>query len=35
LKEKSSGHIQGQLRITKRGPGEVRRLLFLAALRLI
>jgi transposase len=35
LKEKSSGNLKGQLHITKRGPGEVRRLLFMAALRLI
>jgi transposase len=35
LKEKSSGNKQGQMSITKRGPGEVRRLLFMAALRIL
>jgi transposase len=35
LKEKSSGNKQGQMSITKRGPGEVRRLLFMAALRFL
>jgi transposase len=35
LKEKSSGNSQGRLSITKRGPAEVRRLVFMAALRLI
>jgi transposase len=35
LKEKSSGNTQGQMSITKRGPGQVRRLLFMAALRLL
>jgi transposase len=35
LKEHSSGQHKGQLRITKRGSGTVRRYLFLAALRLI
>lgn len=35
LKERSSGKHQGQLMITKRGSGTVRRYLFLAALRLI
>lgn len=35
LKEKSSGKHQGQLRITKRGPGLVRWYLYLATLRLI
>jgi len=35
LKEKSSGNINGHRSITKRGPGQVRRLLFLAALRLM
>ena len=35
LKEKSSGNVQGRLSITKRGPGEVRHLLYLAALRLL
>jgi len=33
LKEKSSGNTKGRLSITKRGPGQVRRLLFMAALR--
>ncbi|HEX2185644.1 MAG TPA: transposase, partial [Chloroflexota bacterium] len=33
LKERSSGRWQGQLKITKRGPGAVRRWLYLAALR--
>ena len=35
LKEKSSGNTKGQMSITKRGPGQVRRLLFMAALRLM
>jgi hypothetical protein len=35
LKEKSSGNTRGQLSITKRGPGPVRHLLFMAALRLM
>lgn len=35
LKERSSGKCQGQLRITKRGPGAVRRWLYLAAMRLL
>ena len=35
LKEKSSGNIEGKLAITKRGPGQVRHLLYLAALRLL
>jgi transposase len=35
LKEKSSGNVQGRMSITKRGPGEVRRLLYMAALRLL
>ena len=35
LKERSSGEKQGKLSITKRGPGQVRQLLYLAALRLI
>jgi transposase len=35
LKENSSGKRKGQLSITKRGSSEVRRLLYLAALRLI
>jgi hypothetical protein len=35
LKEKSSGKHQGQLKITKRGPGDCRYYLYLAALRLI
>ena len=33
LKEKSSGNHKGRMHITKRGPGQVRHLLFLAALR--
>ena len=35
LKEKSSGTIQGQLKITKRGPSRVRHLLWLAVFRWI
>jgi transposase len=35
LKEKSSGNTRGHMSITKRGPGEVRHLLFMAALRLL
>lgn len=35
LKEKSSGNTRGQMSITKRGPGPVRHLLFMAALRLM
>lgn len=35
LKERSSGKHQGQLKITKRGPGQCRYYLYLAALRLI
>ncbi len=35
LKERSSGKHKGQLKITKRGPGELRRYLYLAVLRLI
>lgn len=35
LKERSSGRYQGQLKITKRGPGAVRRSLYFAAMRLI
>lgn len=35
LKERSSGKHNGQLKITKRGPGEVRRYLYFAVLRLI
>ncbi|MGH7442307.1 MAG: IS110 family transposase, partial [bacterium] len=35
LKERSSGKHQGQLKITKRGPGIVRRWLYLAALRMV
>jgi transposase len=34
LKERSSGNSQGQMSLTKRGPGQVRQLLFMAALRL-
>ncbi len=33
LKERSSGKHKGQLRITKRGPGQARRYLYFAALR--
>jgi transposase len=33
LKERSSGRYQGQLKITKRGPGRVRRWLYFTALR--
>jgi transposase len=33
LKERSSGRYQGQLKITKRGPGTVRRWLYFAAMR--
>ena len=33
LKERSSGNFQGQLKITKRGPGIARRYLYFAALR--
>jgi len=35
LKEHSSGKKKGQLRITKRGPGAVRRWLYLASMRLL
>ena len=35
LKEKSSGNVKGRLSITKRGPGSVRHLLYLAALRML
>ena len=35
LKEKSSGTIQGQLKITKRGPSRVRQYLWLAVFRWI
>jgi transposase len=35
LKERSSGRHQGQLKITKRGPGAVRRWLYLACMRLV
>jgi hypothetical protein len=35
LKEKSSGTVQGQIKITKRGPSRVRQLLWLAAFRWI
>jgi transposase len=35
LKERSSGNVQGRMSITKLGPGEVRRLLYMAALRLL
>jgi transposase len=35
LKERSSGRYHGQLKITKRGPGAVRRWLYFAAMRLV
>ncbi len=35
LKERSSGRYQGQLKITKRGPGAVRRWLYFTAMRLV
>jgi transposase len=35
LKERSSGKHQGLLKITKRGPGEARKVLYMAVLRLI
>jgi transposase len=35
LKEKSSGDFQGRMSITKWGPGQVRHLMFMAALRLL
>jgi transposase len=35
LKEKSSGNVKGALKLTKRGPSQVRQLLYLAALRVI
>jgi len=35
LKERSSGEKKGRLSITKRGPAQVRQLLFLAALRML
>jgi transposase len=35
LKERSSGRHKGHLKITKRGPGAVRRWLFFAAMRLV
>ncbi|MEN7974087.1 MAG: transposase, partial [Verrucomicrobiota bacterium] len=35
LKERSSGKSKGQLRITKRGPGDARQYLWMAVLRLI
>jgi transposase len=35
LKERSSGRHQGLLKITKRGPGAVRRWLYFAAMRLV
>jgi len=35
LKERSSGKHKGQLRITKRGPGAVRRWMYLASMRLL
>src|SRR5262249_298431 len=35
LTERSSGIYRGQLKISKRGPGQVRRWLYLAAVRLV
>jgi transposase len=35
LKERSSGRYKGQLKITKRGPGAVRRWLYMGAVRLL
>jgi hypothetical protein len=35
LRERSSGEKKGRLSITKRGPGQVRKLLYLAALRMV
>jgi transposase len=35
LKERSSGRHKGRLKITKRGPGAVRRWLYFAAMRLV
>lgn len=35
LKEKSSGKFKGQLKLTKRGPGQVRKYLYFSALRMI
>jgi transposase len=35
LKERSSGKYHGQLKISKRGPGIVRRWLYLAAMRMV
>lgn len=35
LKERSSGRYRGEIKITKRGPGRVRQVLFMASLRLI
>jgi len=35
LKERSSGRYKGQLRMTKRGPGAVRRWMYLASMRLL
>ena len=35
LKERSSGKYKGQLRITKRGPGAVRRWMYVASMRLL
>ena len=35
LKETSSGNTKGRVSITKRGPGQVRHLMFMAALRLL
>lgn len=35
LRERSSGEKKGRLTITKRGPGQIRQLLYMAALRLV
>ncbi len=35
LRERSSGETHGRLHITKRGPGQVRKLLYLASLRML
>jgi transposase len=35
LKEKSSGKFKGQLKITKRGPGQARKYMYLSTLRMI
>jgi transposase len=35
LKERSSGRYQGQLKLSKRGPGAVRRWMYFAAMRMV